>query len=184
MRGDSVVVIDTGDGERSVSGAGVSTWSEVLVAGVTGFRVRLATGTAAGTATAQASRSRPLPLAAGAAWIDGVAWSAGDSGPDVPPQEASSAPPTEDLDLHEVQEQDADAGRRDADVDAADHAAAGADAAEHGGSADLDVAAVVAEETLVVGQTMNATAPADDDRHRRHRRRGRRPARRCRAGLR
>ncbi|WP_411722341.1 FHA domain-containing protein [Mycetocola sp.] len=64
VRGEAAVIIDTTDGEVTVSSRGVTTWTEQVIESPLGFRVQL---------NASAPSPMPqLPLHQGAAWVSGV----------------------------------------------------------------------------------------------------------------
>lgn len=81
VRGDAAVTVDTAAGPVQVSSRGVTTWTEQVIEGPTGFRVELDPS----APTAEAS----LPLHAGAAWVTRVTHG---SDSDVPADSSHSVP--------------------------------------------------------------------------------------------
>ncbi|MFF1572403.1 FHA domain-containing protein [Leifsonia sp. NPDC058292] len=69
VRGAATAAVTVGDAERAIDAAGVSTWSEQQVAGVSAGRLWV--GDSAG---ASASAVAPLPLADGIVWANAVSW--------------------------------------------------------------------------------------------------------------
>jgi hypothetical protein len=90
VRGDAAVLVDTNDGEVTVSSRGVTTWTEQVIEAPTGFRVEL---------DASAPSGMPqLPLQQGAAWVcavrlvdAGVSSNAAGSGKTAGPSSARKA---------------------------------------------------------------------------------------------
>lgn len=64
VRGEAAVTVDTPDGQVSVSSRGVTTWTEQVIEGPTGFSVDLDPSTTTGAPS--------LPLLGGAAWVTKV----------------------------------------------------------------------------------------------------------------
>ena len=64
VRGDARVTVDTPDGPVSVSSRGVTTWTEQIIEGPTGFSVEVDASAATGAPA--------LPLVAGAAWVSRI----------------------------------------------------------------------------------------------------------------
>ncbi|SFN93358.1 FHA domain-containing protein [Mycetocola miduiensis] len=61
VRGDAAVIVDTSDGEVTVSSRGVTTWTEQVIESPTGFRVQFDASSPSGLPQ--------LPLQQGAAWV-------------------------------------------------------------------------------------------------------------------
>lgn len=66
VRGDAHVSVTTADGPVGVSSRGVTTWTEQVIEGASGFTVELGDG---------AQRNPALPLTAGAVWVSRIALS-------------------------------------------------------------------------------------------------------------
>jgi hypothetical protein len=66
VRGEAQVTVDTTNGPVSVSSRGVTTWTEQVIEGATGFNVEV---------DVDGARSPGLPLAGGAAWVSRISLS-------------------------------------------------------------------------------------------------------------
>lgn len=87
VRGEAAVTVDTADGPVRVSSRGVTTWTEQVIEGPTGFSVELDPSAPAGVS---------LLLQGGAAWVTRVALGqdAGNTAAVVPPSSTAAQTPT------------------------------------------------------------------------------------------